>query len=67
LYYKAKELSIDLNQLGGNRINEEDIITDDVAQLSEFQAMAEVAVDFDKLFGTHAKVIATLEEREDDL
>lgn len=29
--------------------------------------MAEVAVDFDKLFGTHAKVIATLEEHEDDL
>ena len=67
MYYKAKELSIDLNQLGGNRSHEEDIINDDIAYFSEFLAMAEVAVDFDKLFGTHAKVIATLEEHEDDL
>jgi hypothetical protein len=29
--------------------------------------MAEVAVEFDRLFGTHAKVIATLEEHENDL
>jgi hypothetical protein len=67
LYYKAKELTIDLNQLNAKRSNEDDIITDDSVYLSEFQAMAEIAVDFDKLFGTHAKVIATLEEHEDDL
>ena len=29
--------------------------------------MADVAVEFDRLFGTHTKVIATLEEHEINL
>jgi hypothetical protein len=67
LHYKAKELNLHVNQTQAM----DNIVSDDVPStansVSEFQAMAEIAVEFDSLFGTHNKVIATLETNEYNL
>ena len=64
LYYRAKELNISMELL----FPDEFILTDDEpAQpgiIAEFEHLARIAEEFDSLFGTHYKIIATLEKYE---
>ena len=67
LYYKAKELQINLSSPLVH--DQEYILTDDEPNpqqelVTEFEQLALNAVEFDTLFGTHQKVIATLERFE---
>ena len=65
LYYRAKELNIDLSIVEQpDLIEEGDFTTINLPVLSEFVKLSKVAVDFDNLFGTHQKVIETLERYE---
>lgn len=64
LYYSAKELQINFGQIPQP---DEYILTDDEPQhnvISDFEQIALNAVEFDSLFGTHQKIISTLERYE---
>jgi hypothetical protein len=66
LYYSAKELQINFSQI---MPPDEYILTDDEPNqlndmIRDFEQIALNAVEFDSLFGTHQKVIATLERFE---
>lgn len=57
LYYKAKELNINFELMQPHDAAFSLMIT-------EFEQLAKIAEDFDNLFGTHQKIIATLEKYE---
>jgi hypothetical protein len=63
LYYRSKEINIDLSSLEHQEVMDDD---PNFQVLSEFIKLSRVAVEFDSLFGTHQKVIETLERYERD-
>ena len=63
LFYKAKELNINLEKIPLATSSEDERNS---GMIAEFEQLARIAEEFDTLFGTHQKIIATLEKYESE-